>query len=137
MKWARGEGVFIGPKSSGRPVQGAYVWCYCTAVQWLSRTFRYYPECILKSSRRPVLSVYVRYYYTAVQMPFRMIKYYPMDYVNSVAYIATFGVRLLYYSQIVLFVSGRPMGDHHTSALKDRGVCLPTLAYIQSKSPIS
>ena len=50
MKWARGEGVFIGPESSGRSVIGAYVQCYCTVGQRLSRTSRYYLEGIPKSS---------------------------------------------------------------------------------------
>jgi hypothetical protein len=50
-----GEGVFIGPKSSGRPAKVAYVWYLSTTVQRLSRTSRYYPEGILKSSVRSVL----------------------------------------------------------------------------------
>ena len=41
VKWARGEGVFIGPESSERPILVLYVRCYCTAVQRLSRTSRY------------------------------------------------------------------------------------------------
>ena len=51
---------------------------------------------------------------------------------------ATFGVRPLYFSQsmVVLSVSEGPVGDHRMSALKDRGVCLPTLAYVRSRSPI-
>jgi hypothetical protein len=100
-----GEGVFIGPESSGRPAKVAYVWYLSTVVQRLSRTSRYYPAGIPKSSVRPVL----------------------------------FGIRPLYYSQstVVLSVSGRPVGDHRTSALKDRGVHLPTLAYVRSRSPIS
>jgi hypothetical protein len=101
----RGEGVFIGPESSGHPVLMAYVRYLFTAVQRLFRTSRYYPEGIPKSSVRPVL----------------------------------FGIRLLYYSQstVVLSVCGRLVGDHRTSALKDRGVRPPTLAYVRSRSPIS
>jgi hypothetical protein len=50
-----------------------------------------------------------------------------------------FGVHPLYYSQstVVLYVSGCPVGDHHTSALKDRDVHPPTLTYVRSRSPIS
>jgi hypothetical protein len=50
-----GEGVFIGPKSSGRLVLRVYVRYYSTAVQWLSCMFRYYSEGILKSRVRPIL----------------------------------------------------------------------------------
>ena len=56
-----GEGVFIGPEGSGRPILGAYVQCYCIAVQRLSHTSRYYPKGILKSSVRLVLLAYVYY----------------------------------------------------------------------------
>jgi hypothetical protein len=105
VKWAWGEGVFIGPKSSGRLAKVAYVWYFSTTVQRLSRTSWYYPKGISKSNVRPVL----------------------------------FDICLLYYLQstVVLSVSGRLVGDHRTSALKDRGVRLPTLVYVRSKSPIS
>jgi hypothetical protein len=50
-----------------------------------------------------------------------------------------FGISPLYYSQstVVLSVSGHPVGDHRTSALKDRGVRLSILAYVRSRSLIS
>jgi hypothetical protein len=41
VKWARGEGVFIGPKSSERPAKVAYIRYLSTAVQRLFRTSRY------------------------------------------------------------------------------------------------
>jgi hypothetical protein len=41
VKWARGEGVFIGPKNSRRPVLRAYVQYLSTVVQRLFRTTRY------------------------------------------------------------------------------------------------
>jgi hypothetical protein len=104
VKRARGEGLFLGLESSGRPSKVAYVRYLSTAIQRLSCTSRYDPEGILKSSVRSVL----------------------------------FGVRLLYYSQstVVVSVSGRPVEDHRTSALKDRGVCPPTLVYVRSRSSI-
>jgi hypothetical protein len=49
------SGVFIGPKSNGRPAKVAYVWYYYTVVQKLFRTSRYYMEGIPKSSIHPVL----------------------------------------------------------------------------------
>jgi hypothetical protein len=74
-----------------------------------------------------------------VQRLFRTSKYYPKGIPKSSIHPILFGVRPLYYSQstIVLSVSGRPVGDHRTSALKDKGVRLPTLAYVRSRSPIS
>jgi hypothetical protein len=48
-----GEGVFIGPESSGRPAKVAYVRYLSIAVQRLFRTSRYYSEGIPKSSVRP------------------------------------------------------------------------------------
>jgi hypothetical protein len=59
VKWARVEGVFIGPESIGRSAKGAYVWYYYIAVQRLSCMSRYYPEDIPKSSVRLVLLAYV------------------------------------------------------------------------------
>ena len=50
QKWCEmGDGVFIGPKSSGRPVLKKYVWYYSTAVQRLFRTTRYYPVSSMNS----------------------------------------------------------------------------------------
>jgi hypothetical protein len=98
-----GEGVFIGPESSGRPAKVAYVQYLSIAVQRLFRMSRYYSKGIPKSSVRPIL--------------FDFFYYSP--------------------STIVLSVSGRPVGDHRTSILKDKGVRPPTLAYIWSRSPIS
>jgi hypothetical protein len=91
-----------------------------------------------ESSRRPVLRAYVQYISTVVQRLFCTSRYYPEGIPKSNVRPVLFGVRPLYYSQstIVLFVSGRPV-DHRTSALKDRGVRPPTLAYVWSKSPIS
>jgi hypothetical protein len=68
-----------------------------------------------------------------------MSRYYLEGIPKSNVRSVLFGVRPLYYSQstIVLSISGRPVGDHHTSALKDRGVRPATLAYVWSKSPIS
>jgi hypothetical protein len=82
-----GEGVFIGPESSGCPTKVAYVRYLFTAVQRLSRTSRYYPEGIPKSSGHPVLMAYVRYLSTAVQRLFCTIRYYTVDSVNSAAYV--------------------------------------------------
>jgi hypothetical protein len=64
VKWARGEGVFIGPESSGRPAKVAYVWYLSTAVQRLSHTSRYYPEGIPKSSVRLILFGVRQLYYS-------------------------------------------------------------------------
>jgi hypothetical protein len=50
-----GEGVFIGPESSGRPAKVAYVWYYSTVVQRLFCMSRYYPKGIPKSSIRSIL----------------------------------------------------------------------------------
>jgi hypothetical protein len=50
-----GEGVFIGPESSGHPAKVAYVQYLSTVVQRLSHMSRYYPEGILNSSVRPIL----------------------------------------------------------------------------------
>jgi hypothetical protein len=58
VKWARGEGVFIGSESSGR-AKVAKVWYYYTAIQRLSYMSRYYLEGIPKSSVRPVLLAYI------------------------------------------------------------------------------
>jgi hypothetical protein len=82
---------------------------------------------------------YVLYLSTAVQRLSRTSRYYPEGIPKSSIRLVLFGVRLLYYSQstVVLSVSGRPVGDHHTSALKDRGVHPPTLAYVRSRSLIS
>jgi hypothetical protein len=56
VKWARGEGVFIGPKSSERPVLRAYVWYLSTMVQRLFRTTKY---CLVDSMNSVV---YVRHF---------------------------------------------------------------------------
>ena len=73
VKWARSEGVFIGPKSSGRSVQMAYVRYYYTAVRRLSRTSRYLLEGILKSSVRPILLAYIRCTIHIVQSYFLLV----------------------------------------------------------------
>jgi hypothetical protein len=93
----------------------------------------------LESSGRPTKVAYVRYLSTAVQRLSRTSRYYPEGIPKSSIRPILFGVRPLYYSQrtIVLSVSGRPVGDYRTSALKDMGICSPTLAYIQSRSLIS
>ena len=54
MKWARGEGVFIGPESSGCLVLRAYIRYYYTAVQTMFRTTRYY---LVDSVKVPHMSV--------------------------------------------------------------------------------
>jgi hypothetical protein len=51
-----GEGVFIGPKSSGRLVLMAYVWYYFTAVQRQFRMTRHYPVDSVNSA------AYVRHF---------------------------------------------------------------------------
>jgi hypothetical protein len=58
-----GEGVFIGPESSGRPAKVAYVRYLSTAVQRLSRKSRYYPEGILKVAYVRCTIHRVRLYY--------------------------------------------------------------------------
>ena len=147
-KWREVKGVFIGPESNGRPIQGAYVRHYCTVVQMLPCTSRYYPEGIPKSSGRPVLRAYVRYYYTAIQMLFCTTRYYLVDFVNSVAYVrcTVHRVRLYYLSERTSdggppYVCTANNSVHpvfqRTFALKYKGVCLPTLAYVRSRSPIS
>jgi hypothetical protein len=47
-----GERVFMGPKSSGCPVERVYVRYYSTAVQRLFRTTRYYPMDFMNSAIR-------------------------------------------------------------------------------------
>ena len=119
MKWARGEGVFIGQKSSGRSVLRAYVRCYCTAVQRISRTSRYYPEGIPKNSVCPILLAYIH-------CTHRVQSYYLSECTSDGGppYICTTdnGVRLTFQC---------------TFALKDRSVRSPNLVYIRSRSPIS
>jgi hypothetical protein len=111
-----GEGVFIGLESSRRPTKVTYVRYYFIAVQMLFRMSRYYLKGISKSSIRLVLLVYV---------------------------CCTIHIVQLYYLQNV-----HPVGDHcmfmlkessvhpafqHTSALKDKSVHPPTLAYVRTK----
>jgi hypothetical protein len=74
---------------------------------------------------------YVWYYYTTVKRLSHMFKYYPKGILKSIGRQVLLIVRPLYYSQsaIILFVSGHPIGDHHTSALQ-------TTAYIWSKNPV-
>jgi hypothetical protein len=55
------EGVFIGPKSSGRPVLRAYVRYLSTAVQRLFRTIRYYTVDSMNSAAYVHHFGYVRY----------------------------------------------------------------------------
>jgi hypothetical protein len=83
--------------------------------------------------------VYVRYLSTAVQRLSRTSRYYPEGILKSSIHPVHFGVRPLYYSHstVVLSISGRQVGDHHTSALQDRGVHPLILAYVRSRSPIS
>jgi hypothetical protein len=81
---------------------------------------------------------YVQYLSIAVQRLSRTSRYYPEGIPKSSIRSVLFGVRPLYYSQstIVLSISGCPVGDHRTSALKDKSVRPPTLAYVRSRSPI-
>jgi hypothetical protein len=85
-----------------------------------------------ESSRRSAKVAYVRYLSTAVQRLSSTSRYYPEGILKSSIHPVLFGVRPLYYSQstIVLFVSGRLVGDHLTSALQDRGVHPLILAYV-------
>ena len=114
MKWLGGEGVFIGPKSRGRPVLRAYVWCYCITVQTVFRMTRYYPVDSVNSA------TYVHYTVHRVRL------YYQSKH--------TSGGGLLY-------VRTTDNGIHpvfqHTSTLKDKSVRPPTLAYVRSRRPIS
>ena len=57
QKWCEmGDGVFIRSKSSERSVLEVYVRCYCTVVQRLFCTIRYYPVDSVNSA------TYVRYF---------------------------------------------------------------------------
>jgi hypothetical protein len=77
-----------------------------------------------KGSGRPTKVVYVRYLSITVQRLSCTSRYYPEGISKSSVRPVLFGIRPLFYSQstVVLSVSGRPVGDHRTSALKDRGV---------------
>jgi hypothetical protein len=114
-----GEGVFIGPKSNGRPVLRAYVRYLSTAVQRLFHTSRYYTEGIPKSNVRPVLLVYVHYT------------------IHRVRCIICQSVRPVGdHCTSALKDSNVRSAFQRMSTLKDKSVRPPTLAYVRSKSPI-
>jgi hypothetical protein len=93
-----GEGVFIGPESSGRPAKVAYVRYLSTAIQRLSHTSRYYPEGILKSSVRPVLfGVHPLYYSQStvvLSVNGRPVGDHRTSALQTTAYVRCFSVRL-------------------------------------------
>ena len=95
-----------------------YVRYFCTAVQKLSHTSRYYPEGILKSGIRPV--------------PWRMSAVLFTKY-SCIFCQWTSGGGPPYVRTID---NGVHPVFQRTSALKNRGVRPPTLAYVGSKSPI-
>jgi hypothetical protein len=116
VKLARGEGVFIGPESSGRLVLRVYIQYLSTTVQSLSRTSRYYSKGIPKSSVRLVLSAYIHYTIHRVRL----------YYLQSIRSMGD-------HSMSVLKDSSIRSTFQCMFALKEKTVHPPTIAYVRTK----